>query len=153
MESKQIEGVHVKKIVRHTDERGYFAELFKEGEPGFHRIAQTSYSLIRPGVVKAFHHHDYWETWAVIEGRAKVVIHDTREGSPTKGVTQVLYAGEDEPVMISIPPNVAHGYKSLGEEQCGMLYHAEEAYDPNRKDQIGTIAEDDPVIGFDWSQN
>lgn len=152
MESKTIDGVYVKRIVRHTDERGYFAELFKQGEPGFHTIAQTSYSLIKPGVVKAFHHHDYWETWVVIEGDAKIVIHDTRDGSPTKGATQVIYAGQNEPVVVSIPPNVAHGYKAVGEKECGMLYHAEEAYDPSRKDQIGTIPQDSADIGFDWKQ-
>ncbi len=148
-----IDGVSVKKIVRHNDERGYFAELFKEGETGFHKIAQTSYALTNPGVIKAFHFHDYWETWVVIEGEAQVVMYDGREDSQTKGMTQVVYAGVKNPLVLSIPPGVAHGYKVIGDEPVGMLYHAEEAYDPSRKDQIGIIPFDSKEIGFDWNKD
>ena len=153
MESEQIDGVHIKKIVRHEDERGYFSELLKRGEPGFHTIEQTSYAVCKPGVIKAFHFHDYWESWVVLRGRAQIVIRDTRSGSKTEGLTQVIYAGEDDPIAISIPPNVAHGYKALGDKDVGMLYHAEEAYNSTRKDQIGAIAFDSPDIGFDWNSH
>lgn len=152
MESN-IDGVHIKKIVRHEDERGYFSELLKRGEPGFHIIEQTSYAVCKPGVIKAFHFHDYWESWVIIEGKALVVMHDIRADSTTKGKTQTVSAGENEPFLISIPPGVAHGYKALGEKNVGVLYHAGEAYNPAQKDQIGTIAFDSPDIGFDWNSH
>ncbi len=153
MESKQIDGVHIKRVVRHEDERGYFSELLKRGEPGFHTIEQTSYAVCKHGVIKAFHFHDYWESWVVIEGKALIVMHDIRADSPTKGKTQTVSAGENEPLIISIPPGVAHGYKALGKKNVGMLYHAAEAYNSTRKDQIGTIAFDSPDIGFDWNSH
>ena len=149
--SSAVDGVVVKEIARHKDERGYFAELMKKGEPGFHRIEQTSYSLSLPGVIKAFHFHDYFETWVVLQGEAQLVIHDTRPDSSTFGATQVIYAGESHPLVVTIPPKVAHGYRVLGERSVGMLYHAEEAYDPGRKDQIGNIPHNSPEIGFDWN--
>lgn len=152
MEHKDhIDGVHIKKIVRHTDERGYFAELMKAGDPGFHGIAQTSYAIAKQGVIKAFHYHDYWESWVVLEGEALAVMHDIRPDSPTKGVTQTLRMGETHAVLLSIPPGVAHGYRTLGEKAVGMLYHAGEAYDASRPDQIKLIPHDSPDIGFEWS--
>lgn len=147
-----VEGVIVRKITQHRDERGYFAELMKKGEPGYHTIEQTSYSLTFPGVIKAFHYHDYYETWSVLKGSAQIVIYDTRPDSTTKGVTQVIYTGEDTPFVVTLPPGVAHGYRVLGEGPVGMLYHAEEAYDPNRKDQIGNIPFDSKEINFDWGK-
>jgi dTDP-4-dehydrorhamnose 3,5-epimerase len=145
-----IDGVHIKTITRHNDERGYFAELTKKGEAGSHEVAQTSYAITKPGVIKAFHYHDYWESWAVLRGRALLVMHDIREGSPTHGETQTVIADEEHPILLSIPPGVAHGYSVLGNEDVGMLYHAEEVYDGSRKDQIRTIPFDSKDIGFDW---
>lgn len=150
--ASNIDGVVIKQIARHHDDRGYFAELMKESEPGFHKIAQTSYAITKPGVIKAFHYHDYWETWVVIEGEAQVVMFDGRDDSSTKGMMQVLLAGETHPIVLSIPPMVQHGYRAIGTEDVGMLYHAEEAYDPAKKDQIMITPFDSKDIGFDWNK-
>ena len=101
-----IEGVRIKQVRRYCDDRGFFAEIIKDGEETFHAVKQTSYTETRPGVVKAFHwHKKQWDVWFVVRGMAQVVLHDMREDSPTKGETQVVYAGEDNPVLIAIPPD------------------------------------------------
>jgi dTDP-4-dehydrorhamnose 3,5-epimerase len=68
----------------------------------------------------------------------------------TKGVTQVVYAGADTPLLVSIPPGVAHGYRVLGTERVCLFYHTSEAYDPADPDEK-RILFDDPGIGFDWT--
>ena len=144
-----IEGVVIKKVVKYSDDRGFFAELIKFGEESFHEVLQTSYSETKPGIIKAFHVHDYWEVWCIIKGQAQVVLHDMRPTSPTKGQTDVIYTGEDNMLVIAIPGEVAHGYKPLGDRPMGIIYHASEAYNPNNI-TIRTIPHDDPDIGFDW---
>lgn len=146
-----IDGIHIKEINRHPDERGYFAELVKEGESGFHKIAQTSYALTKPNVIKAFHYHEYWESWVVLHGQARLVMHDIRPNSATRGQTQVIVTDDIRPIVLAIPPGVAHGYQVLGNEEVGMLYHAEEAYDSSRPDQIKIIPFDSREINFDWN--
>ena len=146
-----IRGVVIKKVVKHKDERGFFAELVKLGEDTFHEVLQTSYSETKPGVIKPWHIHNYKETWCIIKGRAKVVLYDMRPNSPTKGKTQVIYTGEDNMMVIAIPGEVAHGYKPLGRKNMGIIYHAAEAYDP-KNITIRTIPYDDPAINFDWSK-
>ncbi len=145
-----IKDVNIKKVDIHSDERGFFAELVKSGEKTFHEILQTSYSETKPGVIKAFHVHDYWEVWCVIKGQAQVVLHDMRPGSPTKGQTDVIYAGEDNMMVTAIPGGVAHGYKPLGGKPMGVIYHSSEVYNPNNI-TIRTIPFDSPEIGFDWN--
>lgn len=146
-----IKGVLIKKVKRHADEQGFFAELVKSGEKIFHEILQTSYSETKPGVIKAWHIHDYWEVWCVIKGEAKIVLHDMNPDSPTKGKTQVIYAGEDNMQVIAIPGNVAHGYKTVGRKSLGIIYHSSEAYNPKIK-AIREIPFDDPTIKFDWTK-
>ncbi len=144
-----IDGLVIKKVVKHEDERGFFAELIKFGEESFHKVLQTSYSETKPGVIKAFHIHDYWEVWCVIKGEAKVVLYDMRPDSPTKGETQIIYTGESNMMVIAIPGEVAHGYVPLEGKTMGILYHASEAYNP-KNITIRNIPFDDPSIRFDW---
>lgn len=144
-----ISGVSIKKVNVRSDERGFFAELVKFGEETFHEVLQTSYSETKPGVIKAFHVHDYWEAWCVVKGQAQIVLHDMRPDSPTKGQTEVIFTGEDNMMVLAIPGEVAHGYKSLGPGPMGIIYHASEAYNPNNV-TIRTIPFDSPEIGFNW---
>src|SRR5262249_51228481 len=116
----------------------------------FREVRQTTYTLSYPGVIKAFHwHRRQWDIWFFSSGAAQVVLHDLREGSPSSGRTEVLYAGARMPLVIAIPPGVAHGYRVLGDEPAGLFYHTTEHYDPAEPDEE-RIPFDDPRIGFDW---
>lgn len=145
-----IDGVKIKQLKKFSDDRGFFAEIIKFGEETFHEVKQTSYTETYSGVIKAFHwHKKQWDVWFVVRGMAQVVLYDLREESKTKGETQVVYAGEDSPVTIAIPPGVVHGYRVLGNEKVCLFYHTSEAYDPASPDEE-RIAFDDPMINFDW---
>ena len=146
-----IQGVSIKKVVKHADERGFFAELVKFGEKTFHDVLQTSYSETIPGVIKAWHIHNYWEVWCIVKGQAKVVLYDMRPNSKTYKQTQVIDTGEDNMQVLAIPSEVAHGYKVLGAKNMGIIYHASAAYDP-KNITIRTIPYDDPEINFDWTK-
>ena len=148
----KVNDVVIKKIIKHSDERGFFAELVKFGEETFHEVLQTSYSETKPGVIKAWHIHNYWEIWCIIKGRAKVVLYDMRPKSKTLDKTQIIYTGENNMKVIAIPGEVAHGYKPLGKKTMGIIYHAAEAYNP-KNTTIRTIPFDDPKIGFNWSKS
>lgn len=146
-----IDGVKIKNIKKHADDRGFFAEIIKQGEDTFHEVKQTSYTETYPGVTKAFHwHKKQWDVWFCCKGNIQTVLYDTREDSKTKGETQVIFMGEDNPVMVAIPPGVAHGYKVLGNERIGLFYHTSEGYNSDEPDEE-RIDFDDPTIGFNWS--
>lgn len=146
-----IDGVKIKQLRKFADDRGFFAEILKFGEETFHEAKQTSYSETFPGVIKAFHwHKKQWDVWFICRGNAQVVLHDLRQESATRNETQVVFAGENNPVVIAIPPGVAHGYRVLGNEKVGLFYHISEPYDSQNPDEE-RIPWDDAKIGFDWS--
>jgi len=146
-----IDGVKIKPIKRNFDDRGFFCEVIKFGEETFCEVKQTSYTETFPGVIKAFHwHKKQIDVWFPVRGNMQIVLHDMREESPTKGETQVIYGGENNPVQILIPIGVAHGYRVLGNEPATLFYHTSEAYDPADPDEE-RIPFDDPKIGFDWA--
>jgi len=146
-----IHDVVVKKLATYSDDRGYFREILREDDRLLRHFGQTSFTKTYPGVIKAFHwHEDQDDIWYVADGMARVVMYDRRADSPTKGVTQVVYAGEDNPVIILIPSGIAHGYQVLGPKPVMLFYHVTKVYDPKNPDEQ-RIPFDDPEVGFDWS--
>ena len=70
---------------------------------------------------------------AVISGRAKLVLYDAREGSPTKGELQEVFLGEDNYVLVQIPPGIINGYKAYGDKLVVLANCASEPHDPNER--------------------
>ena len=146
-----IEGVKIKTLIRHADDRGFFQEILQDDEGLLKRFGQASMSKTYPGVIKAFHYHEKQDDlWFFPAGNAQVVLHDLRESSRTKGTTEVVYMGEDSPQLVLIPRGVAHGYRTLGEKPALIVYFTTESYDPSNPDEK-RLAFDDPAIGFDWA--
>lgn len=146
-----IHDVVIKKLVTHADDRGYFREVLRDDDHLLQRFGQTAVTKSYPGVIKAFHwHQDQDDLWYIVDGMARIVLYDRRPDSPTRGTTQVIYAGEDNPVLVLIPAGLAHGYQVLGNKPVILFYHVTQSYNPARPDEH-RIAFDDPNIGFDWS--
>ena len=145
----EIEGVVIKELVTHPDERGFFRELIRDTDPFFTEgFAQLSHSLMHPGVSKAWHiHKTQVDWWYVPVGVLKVALYDTRPDSPTKGVLQELFMGDAHGYSIlKIPPGVAHGCKAIG-STAHLLYVTSNIYNTEEE---GRIPYDDPEIGYDW---
>lgn len=147
----KIHDVLVKKLITHPDDRGYFREILREDDNMLRHFGQTAITKSHPGVIKAFHwHEDQDDVWYVADGMARVVLYDRRDDSPSHGQTQVIYAGDDNAVVILIPVGVAHGYQVLGNKPVLMFYHVTKSYNPAAPDEQ-RIPFDDKTINFDWS--
>ena len=142
-----IEGVVVRDLVVHADERGRFLETYRrEWVPGGREMIQSNRGDRQAGCVVGLHfHRKQADWWYVVEGTARVVLHDLRTGSPTDGETMVFDLTAEEPRGVYIPPGVAHGFSSLTD--LTLTYLVDGYYDP--ADELG-VAWDDPAIGADW---
>jgi len=142
-----IAGVVVRDLVVHGDERGRFIETYrKEWVPGAGEMVQANRGDRQAGCVVGLHfHRKQADWWYVVEGTARVVLHDLRVGSPTEGETMSFDQTGDRPQGVYIPPGVAHGFASLTE--LTLTYLVDGYYDPT--DELG-VAWDDPTIGADW---
>ena len=150
MAEPQIEGVVIKELVTYPDERGFFRELIRVTDDFFGEgFAQLSHSLMYPGVAKAWHiHKTQVDWWYVPFGTLKVALYDARPDSPTHGVTQELFMGENVgQKVLKIPPGVAHGCKAIG-GISHLIYVTSSVYNPEEE---GRIPHDDPGIGYDWN--
>jgi dTDP-4-dehydrorhamnose 3,5-epimerase len=111
-----IDGVVIKKLVTHSDERGFFREIFRfQEEFQNEEIGQISHSLVKEGVIKAWHGHKYQSQWNyVVTGKILVALYDNRKDSPTYKQTMKFIVGiEEEEKAYFFPAGVLHGYKCL----------------------------------------
>jgi dTDP-4-dehydrorhamnose 3,5-epimerase len=144
-----IDGVEIKKLVTNVDQRGFFRELIRSTDPIFREgFGQWSVSMMHTGIAKAWHvHQRQIDWWYVASGVLKVALHDTRPDSHTHRETDEIVMGEhQEPIILRIPPGVAHGCKCLQGPSL-LFYITSHTYDPSDE---GRIPHDDPVIGYDW---
>lgn len=144
-----IEGVVLRDLVTHADERGFFREIIRVTDDFFASgFGQWSHSLMHAGVAKAWHiHKKQTDWWYVPSGVLKVALHDMRPESPTHRQTMDFLMGDNQPArVVMIPPGVAHGCKCLS-GPASLFYITSNVYDP--KDE-GRIPHDDPSIGYDW---
>jgi len=146
-----IDGVIVRTLVTHSDDRGFFREVIRSTDAAFaDGFGQLSHSLVYPGVVKAWHGHRVQSQWTYAAcGLLKVAMYDTRAASPTRGVTMELLLGDHhQPSVCRLPPGVVHGYRCLA-GPAHVMYVTSGVYDP--ADEL-RLPHDDPSIGYDWTR-
>lgn len=146
---KLIEGVILKELTRHHDERGFFEELIRVSDEFFKEgFGQLSHSFMKNGVIKAWHiHKTQIDWWFVSRGNLHVALYDLRTSSPTFKMLNEFVLGENgQNVVLKIPGGVAHGCKVIG-NHAELFYVTSKTYNP---DEEGRIPHGDPSIGYDW---
>ena len=95
----RIAGVKTKALRLIPDERGWLMEILRADDSElFARFGQVYVSATYPGVVKAWHYHKVQiDNFACVSGMVKLVLVDTRPGSPTEGAVNEFFVGDAEP--------------------------------------------------------
>ena len=122
------------------DDRGWsIHDMFPDLRGG-----QINYSVLFPGIVKAWHRHkiqtDYF---CVVMGNAQVAVHD-----PDTGKTETHFMGELNPSVLVIPPKLWHGYIAVGNKPCGLIYYMTERYNAEKPDEERAPWD---AFGYEWA--
>lgn len=145
-----IDGIIVKQLKRHADERGYLMEMLREDWPEFGGFAQTYISMNYPGVIRAWHYHKLQDDyWVVPKGMVKAVVYDARKDSPTYGEVNEFFMGDNNPILLKIPVGTMHGYKTVGTEPSLLINFPTKLYNREEPDEY-RAAYDSPDIPYDW---
>ncbi len=147
-----IDGVRVKPLTVHCDERGRLMEILRNDDDLFEAFGQVYLTTAYPGVVKAWHyHHHQTDHFAALRGMVKVVLYDARESSPTYKMVNEFFAGDHNRILIKVPPLIYHGYKCVGEQESLMINIPTRVYNYDDPDEH-RVAPDDPSVAYDWER-
>jgi len=127
-----------------NDDGGSFAELVRLDEngnlaaaPDF-KVRQSSYSLVLPGSIKAFHlHFNQEDVWFVPPtDRLLIGLIDCRKDSPTYNVSMRFVLGGGKAQLLYIPRGVAHGGGNLWSTPSTIVYFVNQQFnlaDPDER--------------------
>ena len=151
---QDIKGVWVIEPQRFGDKRGYFSEVFKQGEferhVGHVDFIQDNESLSTKGVLRGLHFQRGESSQAklvrVSQGAVLDVVVDLRHGSPTWGKSIAVELSAETGRQMFIPRGFAHGFAVLS-DVAQFQYKVDNLYDPKSE---ATLRFDDPALGIDW---
>ncbi len=147
-----IDGVKVKTLKVIPDERGRLMEMLRADDEIFIRFGQVYMTTAYPGVVKAWHYHKKQvDNFVVVKGMMKVVLYDSREGSPTFREINEFFMGEHNPVLLQIPAYVYHGFKGISENEAIVINCPTEVYNRQDPDEY-RIPPHGGEIPYDWAR-
>jgi len=147
-----IEGIKIKQLKIIPDERGFVMELLRSDDEIFDKFGQVYLSVAYPGVVKGWHYHklqtDYF---TIVKGMMKVVLYDHRKESQTYGQINEFFMGEQNPMLLVIPPYVVHGMKAIGTEPGYLINCPSLPYDRKSPDEY-RIDPHGGEIPYNWER-
>ncbi|KUO59855.1 MAG: dTDP-4-dehydrorhamnose 3,5-epimerase [Gracilibacter sp. BRH_c7a] len=147
-----IDGVRTKKLKILPDERGRLMEILRSDDELFLDFGQVYMTTCYPQAVKGWHFHKLQtDNMCVVKGMAKIVLYDRRENSITKGEINEFFIGEHNPMMLHIPPEIAHGIKAIGTVEALIVNIPDYPYNYDSPDdyRIPPYTED---ICYDWAR-
>lgn len=140
----KIDGVKLIDLRLLTDDGGAFAELVRFDEAGNleaipeFKVRQSSYSLVLPGAIKAFHlHFNQEDVWFVPPtDRLLIGLVDARQASPTYKASMRFVMGGGKAQLLYIPRGVGHGGANIGNVPATILYYVSQQFnlaDPDER--------------------
>lgn len=164
-----IEGVIIKRLDPHCDERGWFMEGFRSEDFGID-VAQVSFALRVAGIKNGWHvHKNHSELFVVVRGILRLAMRDCREGrdicvdyprddlfnewvmfgySDTPEQYEEVVMSEYDNVAVLVPAGVAHAYRTFTDTI--ISYAATETYESSQHDE-GRIEPD--RWGNEWMRD
>jgi dTDP-4-dehydrorhamnose 3,5-epimerase len=147
-----IQGVKIKKLIVHCDERGRLAEIIRKDDDIFEKFGQVYMTTVYPGVVKGWHYHKIQsDNFCCVKGMIKLVLFDAREKSKTYGEINEFFIGEHNPLVVHIPRFVYHGFKGISETESIVINTITEVYNSKKPDEFRLPAHT-KEIPYDWSR-
>ena len=144
-----IDGIEIFPLKRIQDERGIVMHMLKASDSHFQKFGEIYFSVIFPGVIKAWHLHSRMTiNYAVVEGNIKLVVFDQRPDSKTRGQVQEIFFGQVNYQLVRVPPGVVNGFTATGGERAIVANCADIPHDPDEITRIDPFAK---TIPYDWA--
>jgi dTDP-4-dehydrorhamnose 3,5-epimerase len=126
----EIDGVIIRTLTPHRDERGTLTELFRRDDlqealaRGFSSMMGYM-SVTEPGVMRGPHEHRQQTDVFVFQGRFDLYLWrlgQMRVGEPPHNARYRVTTIPEVLCRVIVPPGVVHGYKNQG-EQPGIVFN------------------------------
>ena len=147
------EGVRVRDLITHTDDRGTLFELY-DPRWGFHEapLVYAYVATMRPGVTKGWAMHEkHDDRYTLLFGSLEVVFYDAREGSPTEGLVAKVVLSEHRRRLLCIPTGIWHADRNIGDREAVIVNFPTHPYEHEDPDKF-RLPLDTDAIPYTWPE-
>ncbi len=143
-----IKGVLLKELAVHKDERGALFEILRSDWPEFKKFGQAYITVCKSGWVKGWHYHKIQtDNFCVVKGKAKIVLI-----SPSKKEFMEFELSAQKPSVLSIPPEVIHGFECISKGVCWIMNIPTEIYNYKKPDEYRILLNDPSIPYKPWKK-
>jgi dTDP-4-dehydrorhamnose 3,5-epimerase len=149
--ASDIVGVVIQPLKQMVDERGAVLHMLRGDSPLFTQFGEIYFSLILPGVVKAWkRHRRMTQHFAVPVGQIQLVLYDDRPTSASRGRLEEYTLGRpDHYVLILIPPLVWYGFQGIADQASLVANCTDLVHDPA---EVENLPASSPVFPYTWKE-
>lgn len=142
-----IEGVVLRELPSHVDQRGWLCELYRSDELAEESHPTMAYvSATHPGIARGPHEHVEQSDVFCFIGPSDflLLLWDNRPDSATYNHHMRLTLGQGKPMLAVVPPGVVHGYRNVGETPGIVMNLPNRLYrGAGRKEAVDEIRHED----------
>lgn len=140
-------GVSFRPAVTHFDDRGSVCELYDERWDWNPEPLVFSYLFtLRPNKVKGWGKHmRHEDRYIVLTGEMEVVMFDTREDSPTRGLVARVHLSEWNRRLMNIPIGIWHANYNPGNKDALIINFPTQPYDHENPDKYRLPLDTDEI--------
>jgi len=131
-----IDGVIVRSLQTHSDDRGSLMELYRNDElPPENRPVMAYLSRTLPGATRGPHEHAEQSDYFVFLGPGEFTVYlwDARADSPSHGRRMKLVLDASNMQGVIIPPGVVHAYQNTGDSPAWIFNAPNQLYAGRQK--------------------
>jgi dTDP-4-dehydrorhamnose 3,5-epimerase len=150
-----IEGVRLRETRPVPHEDGHVTEIARQSwEILDDPVVQVHLTTTMPGRIRAWGlHQNITDRLFVVRGLVHIVVFDGRNGSPTQGLLNEFTLSEKNPALVTIAPNLYHGWKNIGTDEAAIINMPTAMYnydDPDALDMPWDSKLAKRVIPYKW---
>ena len=143
-----IEGVNIIPKKQIIDERGKIMHMIRNDDKNFTKFGEIYFSYSNPNTVKAWHLHKRMTVnYVCVVGKIKLVLFDDRKNSKTRGEIQEIFMTTENYNLVSVPPGVWNGFKSI-ENKFSIIANCSDI--PHDPEEMLRKPFDDPYFNYSW---
>lgn len=138
-----IEGVQLINLQMFVDDGGSLAEIVRFDDDGSlqvipeFKVKQSTFSMMLPGTIKAFHlHYNQEDVWFILPtSRVLIGLFDARKDSATYRNSMRFVMGAGRAQILYLPRGVAHGLANPWTEPAHMIYFVNQCFNAEDPDE------------------
>ena len=143
-----IDGVKIIPKRQIIDERGKVMHMLRYDDAHFTKFGEIYFSYSKPNTIKAWNlNKSMTKNYICVIGKIKLVLFDDRLESMTKGKFQEIILSTENYSLVTIPPGIWNGFKSIENNFSIIANCSDIPHDPN---EVVKKPYDDPFFKYNW---